>query len=593
MPQIIIDGQHIEAAAGKTIIEAALDNGINIPHFCWHPALSVAGNCRMCLVNVGSIKRAADGTIELDQDGKPVVNYMPKLQIGCATPVTDGMVVDTQSNKTESAQNAVMEFLLVNHPLDCPICDEAGQCKLQEYSFNHSKGKSRFDEQKVHKPKRVQLGPNIIFDGERCISCSRCIRFADEVAQQPVISFVQRGDKVTIENFPGTTFDSPYSMNVIDICPVGALTSTDFRFKTRVWEMSFNDSICTGCSRGCNTKVGVRDNKIMRIEPRTNMNVNEYWMCDYGRLTQYDNVNDNRISEPSLRVNGDSKQTTWDEAYKAAAQMLSGIKHQEIMVIGSSRASNEDNYLLAKFAKNVLKTNNVDFVRHFDEQFGDKFLKTKDMSPNAHGAWESGIAHHPQHGTSIDHLADKISQGFIKALYVMDEDIASHPKIGAVLHKLSVLIVHSHNMNETVRQAHVVFPSSTYAESEGTYTNVSKRVQHFTPAVVTKENERTMGMKMSRWDKFGAFNDRWTQGERRNSRMSWKIVQGVANAMNAQWHYKDSESVFEEMAHHTEGMKGMTYELLDEFGGIVMGRVGAHEAKKVVYESHYMKPQIG
>lgn len=593
MPQIIIDGQHIEAAAGKTIIEAALDNGINIPHFCWHPALSVAGNCRMCLVNVGSIKRSADGTIELDEQGKPAVNYMPKLQIGCATPITDGMVIDTQNHKTENAQNAVMEFLLVNHPLDCPICDEAGQCKLQEYGFKHSTGKSRFDEQKVHKPKRVELGPNIIFDGERCISCSRCIRFADEIAEQPVLSFVQRGDKVTIETFPGTTFDSPYSMNVIDICPVGALTSTDFRFKTRVWEMSFNDSVCTGCSRGCNIKIGVRDNTVMRIEPRTNMNVNEYWMCDDGRLSaHYDLVNQNRISEPAIRVNDTLNQTTWNDAYSAAANLLTGIKHQEIMVIGSSFASNEDNYVLAKFAKNVLHTNNVDFVRHYDDSYADKFLRTNDRSPNAHGAWESGIAHHPQHGTSIDHVADKIAQGFIKAVYVMDENIALHPKIGAVLDKLQVLIVHSHHDNETVRKAHVVFPSAMYAESEGTYTNVNKRVQHFTPAVVTKENERTMGMKMSRWDKFGAFNDRWTQGERRNCRMSWKIVQGVANAMKAQWNYKDSESVFDEMAHHLEGMKGMSYELLDEFGGMVIGKAGTPEKKGVVYESHYLKPQV-
>ncbi|MBN8573919.1 MAG: molybdopterin-dependent oxidoreductase [Candidatus Kapabacteria bacterium] len=593
MPQIIIDGQRIEAAAGKTIIEAALDNGINIPHFCWHPSLSVAGNCRMCLVNVGSIRRAADGSIEHDADGNVMVNYMPKMQIGCATPVADGMVVDTQSHKTESAQNAVMEFLLINHPLDCPICDEAGQCKLQEYSFEHSKGKSRFDEQKVHKPKRVELGPQIMFDGERCISCSRCIRFADEIAKQPAITFVQRGDKVTIENFPGTTFDSPYSMNVIDICPVGALTSKDFRFKTRVWEMSFNDSICTGCSRGCNTKVGVRDNTIMRIEPRTNMHVNEYWMCDHGRLTQYDFVNENRVSEPMIRNSaGQLVKADWNDAYAAAAELLRSVKHQEIMVIGSSKSSNEDNYLLAKFAKSVLKTNNIDFVRHFNEEFGDSFLRTRDMSPNAHGAMESGIAHHAQHGTSIDHLADKISQGFIKALYVMDEDIALIPKIASVLDKVQVLIVHTHNATATAEKAHVVFASSTYAESEGTYTNVTKRVQHFTPAIVTKENERYMGMKMSRWDKFGAFNDRWTQGERRNSRMSWRIVQGVANAMNAQWQYKDSESVFEEMTHHVDGFKGMSYELLDEYGGMIMGRIGTPESKGVVYESHYFKPQV-
>ena len=319
MPQIIIDGRIIEAAPGKTIIEAALDNGITIPHFCWHPALSVAGNCRMCLVNVGSHKKDVDGSLMYSDDGVPTVNWMPKMQIACATPVSDGMFVDTSGPKTVDAQNAIMEFLLINHPLDCPICDEAGQCKLQEYAFVHSTGQSRFDEEKVHKEKRVEFGPNVMFDGERCIQCSRCIRFADEVAKQPSLSFVQRGDKVTIRTFPGTTFDSPYSMNVIDICPVGALTSIDFRFKARVWEMSFTDSICPGCARGCNIKVGVMDNQVLRVEPRTNMHVNTYWMCDHGRLSTPVLVNENRLSGPQIRTQGVLTDATWEEAIDAVA----------------------------------------------------------------------------------------------------------------------------------------------------------------------------------------------------------------------------------------------------------------------------------
>ncbi|MCX7929998.1 MAG: 2Fe-2S iron-sulfur cluster-binding protein, partial [Chlorobi bacterium] len=194
MPTVTIDGRKIETQPGKTIIEAALDNGIVIPHFCWHPALSVAGNCRMCLVRVGTYKKAADGSVERDAEGNPLIQWMPKLQIACATPVADGMVVDTQGEKTVQAQNAVMEFLLINHPLDCPICDEAGQCKLQEYAFTHSRGESRFIEEKVHKPKRVRWSDRIVFDGERCIMCSRCIRFANEIAKQPVLTFVERGD---------------------------------------------------------------------------------------------------------------------------------------------------------------------------------------------------------------------------------------------------------------------------------------------------------------------------------------------------------------------------------------------------------------
>jgi NADH-quinone oxidoreductase subunit G len=256
MPHIYIDGVKIETEAGKTVIQAAFENGMYIPHFCWHPELSIAGNCRMCLVEIGNPRRLPDGSFETDAKGEPVISYFPKLQIACATQISDGMHVRTTSQAAVEAQESVMEFLLINHPLDCPICDEAGQCKLQEYAYTRSAGKSRFTEEKVHKQKRVEWGPTIIFDGERCILCSRCIRYAQEVARQDVLTFVERNDKVTIDVANSQQFDNPYSMNVIDICPVGALTSRDFRFKARVWDMSFNNSICPGCSRGCNTKVG-------------------------------------------------------------------------------------------------------------------------------------------------------------------------------------------------------------------------------------------------------------------------------------------------------------------------------------------------
>jgi NADH-quinone oxidoreductase subunit G len=205
MPKIIVDGKELEFKQGQTIIEAAKDHGIDVPHFCWHPKLSVSGNCRVCLVEV---------------------EKMPKLVIACSTVAAEGMVVHTASDKALAARNAVMEFILINHPLDCPICDEAGECKLQDYAYQHSNGESRFVETKNHKDKRVELGPNVMFDGERCISCSRCIRFCDEIAKDPELTFVQRGDRVTITTFPGQQLDNPYSMNVVDICPVGALNKS-------------------------------------------------------------------------------------------------------------------------------------------------------------------------------------------------------------------------------------------------------------------------------------------------------------------------------------------------------------------------------
>lgn len=590
MPQIIIDGQAIEAAPGKTIIEAALDNGITIPHFCWHPALTVAGNCRMCLVQVGSHKKDTDGSLMFDAAGAPVVNWIPKMQIACATPVADGMIVNTVGENVDHTQEAIMEFLLINHPLDCPICDEAGQCKLQEYAFTHSKGKSRFSEEKNHKDKRVPLGPQVLFDGERCISCSRCIRFADEIAKQPVLTFVRRGDKVTIETFEDTQFDSPYSMNVIDICPVGALTSMDFRFKARVWEMSFTDSVCPGCARGCNVKLGVMNNELLRIEPRTNMHVNTYWMCDHGRLAPKALVETDRISEPMIRRNGMLATTTWDDALAAAVSGLGSVKAHEVAVLGSAHASNEDNYALARFAQAVIKTPHVDFIKHNDPSFGDTMLKVNDVAANAIGAHSAGI-HPASGGASVDVLATKISQGSIKALIVMADDVATQsPALAEAIASLDVLIVLATNASTTTHMAHVVLPLASFAESEGTFTNTTHRVQHFEAAIVTSENERSMGMKMSRWDKFGAPNDRWTHGERRHVRSGWRILQQLANAMGAHWTYASSEDVFKDLAGHVTSFNGMTYQLLDQYQGLVLGKAAQPDPVGVVYESHVLKP---
>ena len=203
MPKIYIDGKPYEAENCKTVIETAYANGLEIPHFCWHPELSVSGNCRMCLVEIGMPKRMPDGEIQKDENGDPVVNFFPKLQIACATPISDGMRVRTKSDKAIEAQEAVTEFILINHPLDCPICDEAGECKLQEYAHKHSTGISRFEEEKNHADKRQRWGEHVYYDAERCISCSRCIRYADEVAGQKILSFVNRGDKVTIKKEEG------------------------------------------------------------------------------------------------------------------------------------------------------------------------------------------------------------------------------------------------------------------------------------------------------------------------------------------------------------------------------------------------------
>ncbi len=591
MPHIVIDGQRIEARDGKTVIEAAYDNGMQMPHFCWHPELSVSGNCRMCLVEVGLPKRLPDGDFDTNPDGTPVVNFFPKLQIACATTVADGMHILTNTEKAITAREAVMEFILINHPLDCPICDEAGQCKLQEYSFRHSNGESRFDEEKNHNLKRQKWGPNVIYDGERCISCSRCIRFAKEVAHQDVLTFIHRGDHVTIKLFDGTEFDNDYSMNVIDICPVGALTSPDFRFKARVWDMSFNDTICTGCARGCNISAGVRDNEILRFEPRTNMYVNKHWMCDYGRLNIYPDVNSNRVESPMVIEKGERRNTDWDEACEYASYNLKKYRSNEIMVIGSPNAANEDNYILQKFAKTVLRTHNIGFLKAEDDSFTDDFLKLSDIRANSLGANEVGVNTNV-HGIRISDLADKINNGHLKALYVMEEDFLMYPHILEALGQLEFLAVHAVNNSKLTELAHVVFPTSSFAESEGTFVNAGRRVQYFSPVLATKENLRTMGMKMSRLDKFGTDNDRWTSDNYRNARQSWRVIQAVANCIEHNWSYKSSSDIFDEISNTIATFKGMSYSLLKQYQGIILSRADKPEPKLAVYQSYSMKPGL-
>lgn len=589
MPQINIDGKLITAEAGKTIIEAAIQNGISIPHFCWHPELSIAGNCRMCLVEVGMQKRLPNGNFEYTNEGIPVIQWFPKLQIACATTISDGMFVRLNNNKVQNAQEAVMEFLLINHPLDCPICDEAGECKLQEYAFNHSNGESRFNEQKNHKPKRIEWGPNVIYDAERCISCSRCIRYAKEVAKQDVLTFVNRGDHVTIELFEGTRFDNDYSMNVIELCPVGALTSKDFRFKTRVWEMSFTESICTGCAKGCNTKIGVRNNEILRIQPNTNMYVNRYWLCDYGRLNTFKNVNENRIIQNQIRVGDQFKNVSFDEAKNFTVENLHKFKSSEVMVIGSPYSTNEDLFVLQRFAKTILKTKHLDFITRVDESFADNFIKQKDVTPNTMGAREIGITPY-QEGFDTKQLRRAIETNHIKCVLIMNDDLADEPALLQSFEKLDFLISLSSNHSKLTELANVTFALSTYAEIEGTFTNVDGRVQHFTPAIVTKENLHRMGMKMSRLDKFGSHNDHWTQKEHRDCKPGWKIITQIANSMGASWHFKTVNDVFYEITKQVHSFNGMSYDLIDKHQGLVLGKANRPDEVLVNYVSHYMKP---
>jgi len=559
MAKVTIDGKQYEVDNNLTIIQAARKNGISIPHFCWHPALSVAGNCRMCLVEV---------------------EKMPKLVIACATQIVDGMVVKTTSDRVVKAQKAVMEFLLINHPLDCPICDEAGECKLQDYTYKFSAGVSRFEFDKVRKPKRVELGPNVMLDTERCIMCSRCVRFCDEIAGKPQLIFTQRGDHVELTTAPGGKLDNPYAMNVIELCPVGALTSRDFRFKARVWDMSSTDTICPGCARGCNMRMWVRNNEILRLTPRHNPDVNNYWMCDHGRLNTFKFVNgENRVGGSMVRKEGELVGVGWDEAVATVTSGLKGFKKNEIAGIGSPFATNEDNYLFVKLMKEVLGTKNVDFKVHTIEGDEDDILLRADKAPNSVGAREVGVR--PDGGLGFDGILREIREGRIRALYVLEDDIAADPVVAEALTKLDFLVVHASNHNETTKFADVVLSSATYAEKNGTFTNFQSRVQRVRPAVATLEAERALdGLTMSRLDKFGAHNDRWMKGPRRDARPSWRILKSVAAALGTKWKHNTVEDVFNDLAQGVESFKGLSYIKIGSGGALLKSRAAVPQVQR-------------
>ena len=360
MPKVIIDNKPTEVPNGTLVVEAAKRVGIEIPVFCYHPKLQPVGMCRMCLVEVGTPKRGKDGQVEKDASGNAVIAWMPKPQAACTTVVSEGMAVRTDTAQVADARRSIVEFLLTSHPLDCPICDKGGECPLQNLTMAYGPGQSRFPvESKFHNEKRVPLGDLIMLDRERCIQCSRCIRFQDEIADDHVLGFNARGRGIEIVSLSNPPFDSKYSGNTIDICPVGALTSRGFRLSARVWEVKDYPSVCGHCSVGCNTFIGERDHEIKRIVPRENSAVNEIWLCDKGRFAHHYTTAQDRLTQPLIRRNGKLEAATWDEALDLVAQKLGEAK-QHAGGLGGDRAANEDLYLFQKLFREVLGSNNLE-----------------------------------------------------------------------------------------------------------------------------------------------------------------------------------------------------------------------------------------
>ena len=355
---LTIDGREISVPAGTLVVDAAKKAGIDIPVFCYHPKMEPVGMCRMCLVEIGRpMFDRASGEMLREPDGSPRIQFGPKLETACTVPVSPGMCVIGLSPKVEAARKEVVEFILTSHPLDCPVCDKGGECPLQNLTMAHGPGESRFlFDEKMHLAKQVPLGELIYLDRERCIQCGRCVRFQSEVVDDPVIGFYNRGRALEIVTYSDPGFDSVYSGNTTDICPVGALTTADFRFGARPWELRATASICPHCPVGCNLVLNIRREvksgggiAIKRVMPRQNEAVNEIWICDKGRFAYHFTQSAERLTQPLVRLEGELQPTTWEVALDAAAEALREAG-AGMLALGSGRLANEDLFTLRSLA---------------------------------------------------------------------------------------------------------------------------------------------------------------------------------------------------------------------------------------------------
>lgn len=478
MVHLTIDGIPVAAPRGTTILQAAEMIGIHIPRYCYHPGLEIVGICRICQV-------------ELEGNPKPM--------IACYTRVEEGQKVLTNSPLTERARRSDLEFLLINHPIDCPICDTSGECDLQNYYMTDGKHKSRLRYPKINRKKKTRIGQKVVLDQERCILCSRCVRFLKDVAGTHELGFFGRGVRSYIDIVEGRTLEGNlYAGNVIDLCPVGALTDDDFRFKCRVWYLSTAPSICPHCANGCNIDVHfnlercwLNDGKrIMRIKPRANPYVNGHWMCDLGRYN-YDFAEEpTRIRRPLLARDGEQVEVTWEEALAVAAQWLgeagkAGAGAPSVALVPSPWLTNEAAYLAKKLFLDAMRVKAVGFVKGEGEKGGDGLLLRNDRNPNRLGLELIGL-HGREGGLPRRDILRQAAEGKFNVLvYVQDlaERVPEESTIGALAAGVRHLVVLASNESALTRKAGVVLPISPWSEDHGTWVNWRGRLQWLTPAL--------------------------------------------------------------------------------------------------------------
>ena len=537
MVNVQINGAWHQFPKGTRLIEACEQAGSYVPRYCYHKKLSSPGNCRMCLIEMGMPKMGPDRKPVLDDDGKPEINWMPRPQICCASDVSEGLGVRTQSPLVEECRRGVMEFLLINHPLDCPICDQAGECRLQEFSVEYGRQDSRFLENKVKKPKNVELGPRVTLDDERCILCSRCIRFSKEIAKDDVLGFIDRGSHTVLTAHPGKRLENNYSLNTVDICPVGALTSSDFRFKMRVWFLKETKSFCTSCATGCNTLIGTREGVIHRQTPRENDAVNSCWMCDYGRLNFDYLQSERRLLEPRMREQNELQPVTWKQAIDRVAEQLKPFIGWQTAILASGRMTNEELWLAARLAK-LLGTTLIDIVPRTG--LGDDILLSEDRNPNTNGGRLLGVA--SASGNVLSQIKEAVWSGQIKALISLGENPVRCGISTDFLERIPVYVVMDILSNEATGFASAVLPSLGFAEKRGSMINGKGRLQRLNRAV------RGPGQ----------------------ARDDWEILRDLIQALDGGNGIYTIEDVFRQMSETVPQLAGQTLSRISDLGVQVM-----------------------
>lgn len=520
MPNITIDGKPIEVEAGTTVIQAAEKLGVEIPRYCYHPGLSIVGQCRICLVEI---------------------EKMPKLQVACYTPVTEGMVVHTQSDKALRGRKDVLELLLTNHPLDCPVCDQAGECWLQEYYMRLGQHDSKMVEDKVKKHKALDIGPHVMLDQERCILCSRCVRFCDEVSKSNELGIFNRGDHAELAPYPGKQLDNLYSVNTVDICPVGALTEKDFRFEARVWYLDSTDSVCAGCSTGCNIQIHANNERkhhaegrrVVRLKPRFNLEVNQWWMCDIGRYSFKGVDAPSRIAAPMMKHGEQWVATSWEVALEAVAQKVKSASKDAIGILASPQMTNEDLFVLKNFADKLGIANLAATVAPKQTPQHDDFLLKADRNPNTRGAALLGFE--VKNETTRALLNKKLS-----VLFIFHHDLHDAFDANALqaLQNVATIVYVGTNQNATSALAHLVLPAASWLEKDGSFTNFADRVQRIRKAI----------------DPLG------------DAQPEWMMLKKLGRLLNIAVPAVEAEDVFKALAREVKAFAGLSYETLGEEG---------------------------